>query len=292
MNGKAALVIFSLFMLALLAFGNKHDVDIPQHVGVATERVHSISITPPTGGTLSLEKTGETWQITSPVQTNADQEEVALLLQTIASMEFTNMVTDTPALFGNYGVDPIQGTQVRYEAPGVLEELVIGNVSTQTYQTTYVRKGSYVYEVDGALTSIFTPTLYALRSKALVAEHADDVEQIVILEQDTGNKFTLSKVNKQWISEPKLPLSRIDDILINLLPLEVIGIEDQPEGDLAPTNMEADHAHKIFIKIDDANGILLYTKQIGDTWYIHRREENHTDRPSQKLIQSLDRLFL
>jgi hypothetical protein len=133
------------------------------------------------GATTRLKKSGTTWSIVEPVQTEADAGELSSFAGNLASFEVTRVVDDKPADLKGFGLEPPL-MDVRFKTKGqAAERRVLLGDKTPTGGDLYAKlpDSPRVFLVPSYLESSFNKSTFALRDKAVLKvdrQKADGLE--------------------------------------------------------------------------------------------------------------------
>ncbi len=152
-----------------------------------------------------LERKGEEWSLTAPVQYRANQSSVSALIHQLKNLAVKEIVSSNPDKRGIFQVDST-GTIVRiFQAGQERSSIVIGKRG-QGYSETYARKSQSndVVVVDGSVAFTYTKSAKDWRDKTVLSFPKESVTKISY--QYPGESFSLAFHDSVWMigdSKPK-----------------------------------------------------------------------------------------
>lgn len=152
-----------------------------------------------TGGTVTLEKQGGKWMITSPIKYAADEAIVTSAVGKGKELNVTNLVSSNPAKQGIYSVDSTATLVQVFTNNNSAASFRVGKPSS-SYTETYVRKegSNDVYSVTGMLTSTFVKGANDWRDKTIFKIDQTNIRSVKFQFGDTT--FVLTKKDSvNWI---------------------------------------------------------------------------------------------
>ncbi len=158
------------------------------------------------GEPVVLDKEGEkSWRLSSPVAADADEEEVDLLLQNLATMRFERVVAQASSVkLADFGLEP-PAIDVRFKTKDGAERSLAFGSDTPTPSNQFARRdgGEDILVVASHLSMNFDKSGWDLRDKAVFAlETAKEASRIEI-ERPEG-KLILAKEGGLWfVAEPR-----------------------------------------------------------------------------------------
>lgn len=180
------------------------------------------------------EADSETWQITKPVTTEADDFAISNLLSKVTTLEPQTEISAGTDL-SQYGLDPAQSILTLTLEDGEQQSLKLGS---EDFDKTgiYLQVGDRVVTVPRSDQQVLTPDLFSLRSKTLTQIQRSAIADVVIQQSDTPIKLVQAADGWQ-IQEPRqLPVDEttLDRLINPLLSLQASGFvaEAKAEADL------------------------------------------------------------
>lgn len=204
-------------------------------VSVDTSRVNKLVIKQPANPPLTLQKSGQQWQVSgaSSEQYPADASRVRRAIDRLNSLDVTAVATRNPEKFTRYRVDSTGIHVSLYDGENILNSVFVGAPQQEGQRTlnNYVRleNEDAVYAVEGYLRSTFTKALNEWRDKEVW-----DVEQSKISRVEFGypadSSFAIEKTTsngRDWVAgSDTLSYSSVSSVLSRLASLEASGFAD------------------------------------------------------------------
>jgi hypothetical protein len=160
--------------------------------------LQSITVRAESGDTTTLERSGDSWQIVSPITAPASSTEASGLASTLTTLDRTRVVDEAPANLAEFGLAPPR-VSVEFKTSGDAPAggLLIGNKTT-TGQSLYAKRsdGNAVFLIPSYQESSLNKSTFDLREKAVLAFNRDQVQTIQVTRD--GESLTLQKNNDQW----------------------------------------------------------------------------------------------
>ncbi len=143
-------------------------------------------------GTVTLEKQGGKWVITSPIKYPADEASTTSAVGKGKDLNVTNLVSSNPAKQGIYSVDSTATLVQIFTNNNPAASFRVGKPSS-SYTETYVRKegSNEVYSVAGVLASTFVKGANDWRDKTIFKTDQNNIHSVKLQFGDTT--FVLTK---------------------------------------------------------------------------------------------------
>lgn len=219
---KNRVAIGAVAFLALLggtiwAVGTRDDVPMEAAAAIPTleidkEAVTSLEITRPNeGGTelVILSKVGDDWRVTSPLEADADPNNVQSALNRLAQLSPSGLVATRPENYTRLEVDDAQAVKVVVhvgEAPPI--QLRIGKYSNGVTMVR-IEDRTEVFSVDGSVRFPFDRDLSAWRNRRVTEIQTGDVQEVEF-DSDRGT-FRFSRQDDSWVpAEKQKPIRNFD----------------------------------------------------------------------------------
>lgn len=147
--------------------------------------VTTVKLTYP-DGEISVERSGDGWQLTAPIDSRADNATVDGLIRAVADCEVKKTLEDASQDLSVYGLDQPSATVELTLADGALPAVRVGKTSP-IGQSTYVQRGdrAEVFLTDSAFHTGMKKELTELREKKILTFGNDDVQEITIRNEET-----------------------------------------------------------------------------------------------------------
>jgi len=238
---------------------------------------------------LHVEKRGSNWLITSPLEAPAEEKLIKNMLEHIELFTSDSKEQLSESQRSKYHLDGEQGTRLELYTTSKTYTYIIGKVVPGRYSHSYIEYNGYLYEVPGIQAAIFPTNHEQLRSNDVVLEHPEDITEVVIRQEDETVRFL--KVKGLWTSNTPTTVGKEEDILGSLLPLGVRAFRTPDELGTSIKDIEEGHEYKIYIKINEEHGIVLYISNIDGQWYLHRKQEKNMGLLRKNIIETIQSLF-
>lgn len=150
-------------------------------------------------GTVTLERQGGKWMITSPIKYTADEATITSAVGKGKELNVTNLVSSNPAKQGIYSVDSTSTLVQVFTNNNPAASFRVGKPSS-SYTETYVRKegSNEVYSVTGVLTSTFAKGANDWRDKTIFKTDQNNIRSVKLQFGDTT--FVLTKKDSvSWV---------------------------------------------------------------------------------------------
>ncbi len=165
---------------------------------VDADQIEEVQIKAAAGETTRVEKTGGTWKIVEPEQTDADQGQLTNLASSLASLDIDSVVDEAPSDVAQYGLNPPK-IEVAFRIKGQkdLRHLLIGE-KTATGGDLYAKKAEEkrVLLIAAYLDGTFNRTPFDLRDKTVLKFDHDKADGLEITH--AGTTIQLAKSGSDW----------------------------------------------------------------------------------------------
>lgn len=162
------------------------------------------------GDTTTIERRDAGWVVTSPLQTNADENEVSTLTFQLGNSKFKSVVEEKPtdAELEQFGLKPPKTTvKAVATVKGKPQELTLYGGIENTYDgSIFVRREGdpKVYAGDGALRFAMEKSTFDLRGKDVFAA-VDEPKLSRVRVKTEKNRYAVERGDKGWkLVEPSL----------------------------------------------------------------------------------------
>jgi hypothetical protein len=192
---------------------------------VEADKIEEIRVKSESGEQTTLRKTGNDWQIVSPVTAKPDNAEVSGLTTNLSSLEMQSVVDEKASDLKEYGLaDP--RVQVTFKAGGQEQTLQIGQ-KTPPGSDLYARRANEnkIFLIASYLDSTFNRKTFDLRDKSVLRVERDKLDAIEVRTPERTVRFTkASGAAGEWqIAAPNL--SRADFSAIEGLAGRLAGLQ-------------------------------------------------------------------
>lgn len=201
---------------------------------VEAAQIEEITVSADSGDETTIRKSGENWQIVSPVTAPADEAEVSGLTSNLASLEIQRVIDEQAANLKEYGLEEPR-MEVAFKAGGEDRRLLIG-LKTPTGSDLYARLDgqSRVFLIPSYLETTFNRGTFDLRDKAALRIDQEAVDSIEIAA--AGRTTQLTKADGEWrLTEPiaaPADYSSVNSLLGQLTSAQMKSVEADPKPDL------------------------------------------------------------
>jgi hypothetical protein len=177
----------------------------------------------------------DTWQITQPMQTRADESTVDRILGNFEKLKYKEIIEEKPSNLSAYELKPPH-LILRLDLKGNTQRIVSVGAKNPVNNVYYIQVNNdpKVYLTEGGVGDLSTITLQDLRDKKLTDFTAEKVESLNL--HTTQNDLQFKRENGVWkmIKPVTSPASdtEITSLLSSLETLRATRFVDQPSADL------------------------------------------------------------
>jgi hypothetical protein len=170
----------------------------PKVFAVEADEINALSVSTVAGGTADLQKEGDDWVMTSPVQAPGDDSEISGITSNLASIAVQRVVDENPEDLSPYGLaePPVEVTfqTASGDAPRTLQ---LGS-KTPTGSDMYAKVAGEprVFLVFGYLESTFNRKPFDLRDKTILKFERDKIDQLELTRG--SDSMSLAKKGGEW----------------------------------------------------------------------------------------------
>jgi len=239
---------------------------------IEKEDVTGLTINKKGTSPIIFRKTGDTWNITRPVEYKADQSEIDNILSAIKNAEKERIVSDDSSGFSTYGLDQPEITLEFSNNLGKKNTLFIGN-ENPTGSYVFIRKDTSK-EVLLTNKRIFTTTkknLYEYRDKTILDFDRNKVNKFIrekdgeeiILSREFGEEFEIDKP-----ISTKADGSEVMSVFNSILNGKVKEFIDEETSDLKKYGLDNPYIKfEMFIGENNAKKSLLIGKKVDNKYF-------------------------
>jgi hypothetical protein len=149
------------------------------------------------GQTTELEKDGEGWKITAPVQARADRNAVDPIVDKMSDLKAKSTIADDHKTAAEFGLDKPSFVAKLTLADGRTLELQVGLENSFDQSLYFAKAGDeHVYLGDSGLKYPLDKGLFDLRDKALVTHDDKDVETFGA--ETSGAAWAVERAGEGW----------------------------------------------------------------------------------------------
>lgn len=256
-------------------YTKKMEAAAPLFPGYDKENVAKIEITA-SGETTTLVKENDTWLVASMENYPADAEGVKDVLDKVAELKTTGLVSSNPEKQAQFEVDS-SGAEAKLidGSDKVLAHLFLGK-TTPGYLSSYVRaaESNDVYVGKGNLKATFDKGTRTWKNRTIFSFNKGDVTHLTIdsegeeiaMEMDAEGKWQMTAPEAFPANEPEL-----DALLDSLSDLETDEFADA--NDLSEYELEPPKSSVLAKLNDGSTRLLLIGKEEGGKHYVKREDK-------------------
>ncbi|MEQ1757761.1 MAG: DUF4340 domain-containing protein [Vicinamibacterales bacterium] len=166
-----------------------------------SEDIEELQITIADGGTSTLKKIDDRWQIVDPVQAEADNSEINNMASSLASLDVQRVVDETPADLAPFGLSaPHLEVAFRLKGQTAFQRLQIGE-KTPTGGDVYVKRPDEkrVFLVSSYVDDTFKRTTFDLRDKTLLRFDRDKLTGLELTNASGTMQFERKGANWMFV---------------------------------------------------------------------------------------------
>jgi hypothetical protein len=248
MRGLRSLLILLVIAIAVGWFAYRDyqrppGTDSPERdkvFAVEADQIDAITVRSEAGGETRLQKSGEGWQIVSPITAPSDTGAVSGLTSNLSSLEIQRVVDESPPDLAEYGLDSPR-VQVSFTSQGTEHTLLMGN-RTPPGTDIYAKRDSddAVFLVASYLESSFDRSTFDLRDKAVLNVDREALDAVEIV--TAGRTIRFVRPAGEWqIAAPiaaRADYSTVDSLVRRLAGLQMTSVVDEEPKDLRKYGLE------------------------------------------------------
>lgn len=260
-----ALAVVAIGLGAYIYFANPQKApDTPARdkvFSVTADTVKTLTITAE-GETSVLEKKGDSWQMTAPVATDADQTEVTSLLTNLATLEVNRVVDENAADLAQYGLAEPK-VAVAFTADGGSGRIAFGEKTPTQGDIYAVKPGEKkVFLVSAFLESTFNRKSFDLRDKRVVRFDRDKADGLEVT--TPAGKAVMARTGSDWaVTAPaatRADYGAIEGLLTRVSTATMTSIADPAPQDLKAFGLDAPET-TLLIKTGSSTATLALSKE-------------------------------
>jgi hypothetical protein len=163
---------------------------------VDADKIDEIAIKAASGERTTLKKSGDDWQIVSPLGAEPDRAEVSGLTSNLSTVEMQRVIDEDPADLKEFGLAEPR-VEVTFTADGKEQTLQIGE-KTPPGTDLYAKVGDQkkVFLISSYLDSTFNRTTFDLRDKAALKLDRDKIDAVEVVTD--GRQVRVTKGDGEW----------------------------------------------------------------------------------------------
>ncbi len=276
----------------------QHELDARRLIRFDLDAIKAFTIVRPDSSIVFERGIGRIWNITQPVVTEADKEQIFTLFNSLDQSDILFEVENNPDDYGEFGLSaPKYSLAMEYDEISP-DTLFIGN-DTPDGTMAYVRFASEdrVLAVTKQLTDMFHRSVLMFRSRTLLNVVTSDISgvEIVVSEKDGGQRrVSLVQENYAWrMTEPwnhSADDGNINQLLDKIATNQKITLIDEHPADLAAYGLDNPRiALNLTLKNGQPNKMLLIGSQITEP---HRTHLSYAKQFNNDLVFLTERSFI
>lgn len=243
--------------------------------------------------TFRLKKAGTDWNLTEPLQDQADSSAVNSMLSTLTSTKQERVVDGTPKDLDAYGLKtPFLKIAVKKDSNAAAEEIWIGSDTPVGY-STYAKTASQepVYRISRGLKTGFDKTLKDLRNKNIVSFGRFDIAEVEI--QNLKENFTLKKGDKdEWqLTRENLPASstEVNKTLNAIVELKAKEFASESDTTLKDFGLNPPAAKISVTQQKDKTRTGIWVGKVKDKVYAKREDKKLVYEVDKDILEKVER---
>ena len=219
---------------------------------------------------ISMQRTGDQWQILTPINTNGDNSAINSLVNMFDWAKIERTISSDPSEYSQYGLDPDHGRMI-VKSNSATDTLYLG-AKSPTGSFVFARKSGTpeVFLTTTSLETNIQKKLYDLRDKKVISYDEAALQKLVIT---SGKRdIELVKDGADWQIETPVTWPA-DATIMNELTNRLHSENAKEYIDEDPSSLNAYGLNNPFIKIDlylgqdQGKKSLLIGKRSGDKYY-------------------------
>ena len=237
----------------------------------------------PTYEKTDLKKTGQDWQIVSPLQDGTDSATLSGMVSAITTTKQDRLVEEKPKDLEPFGLkNPLIKIRIKKEASGKVEEILIG-ANTPIGFNSYVKTSASdsVYRAPRSLRTAFDKPLKDLRNKALFSIARADIteaeiqtpkESLILKKEDNKDEWTLAR---EGIPADVNEWNKTLNVVIDSKATDFPEVDTKASGKaLVPFGLSPARTHVTLTRKDKSKFTLLLGQANGKSYA--KREDKET----------------
>ncbi|MEW6351410.1 MAG: DUF4340 domain-containing protein [Thermodesulfobacteriota bacterium] len=212
-----------------------------QLLDIDTKDVSGIQLESKERGNVELTKTGDTWVLTAPIKSKADDRAVETYLRTLKDASMVRVIKEQDVNWGDFGISEPE-LRVTVQAKEKKHTLAFG-ASNPAKTSKYLRVGESpkLMLVEDTLKNALNKSAFDLRDKSVLAVAEDDVERLLLSEGETTTEIR-REGDKKWVmvtpERMKVKTASMERQVRALTALQARDIIDEPKSEGDPYGFE------------------------------------------------------
>lgn len=207
---------------------------------VEADKIEEVTIKSASNERTTLRKSGNDWQIVSPIAATPDAAEISGVTSNLSTAEIQRVVDENPADLKEYGLAEPR-IEVAFKAGGTAHTLRIGD-KTPPGSDLYARVDDQkkVFLIPSHLESSFNKTTFDFRDKAALKVERDKVDALEVATAD--RQLRIAKKDGDWrVSSPvdaRADFTAVESLLGRLSSAQMKSIAAPDAADLAQYGLD------------------------------------------------------
>lgn len=175
-----------------------------------TDKVHTVFIRN-THGEFAFKKDGDNWQLTRPVQDQANQWAVSGLLSQLANLKAERTLPRSEVKLADYGLEKPEKWVEVSDSSGRTFKVTFGSELPLGNTAAAITDGSQVFLVSKWILSDLDKDLSGWRSNELLSFFTSDVNAVTVV--GPAGRWAAAKVGNSWqLTEPVADLAEREEV--------------------------------------------------------------------------------
>jgi hypothetical protein len=259
-------------------------------IDIKKDSVTAITIRP---DGIELKKVGTTWELTAPVQYQADDGTVSTLLSSLESAQRDQKdITKSRADYAGFGLEPARTELIVRHEKGEQDTLYLGDSNvTSTMIYARVNNDPEVVLTSNGLSNNAKKALLDWRNKDLLNFDNNAANRLLLT--TPKNRFELKKENGKWqmVSPIKAAAdeSKISSILSRVRYGRINEFTAEQVSDARPYGLDKPaYEFTVFFGANDAQKAVHFGKKDGANYYAHDPARPQVFKVDTSLVKDLN----
>jgi hypothetical protein len=264
--------------------GSDSDDDREKVFAVEADKIDEVTIKSASGDRTTLKKTGNDWQIVSPVTAAPDSAEMSGITSNLSTLEIQRVVDENASELKEFGLAEPR-IEVTFSAGGTQHTLQIGDktpVGSDLYAK--LRDQNKVFLIASYLESSFNKGTFDLRDKAALKLDRDKVDSIEIVAADRPLRF--QKADGEWrMTQPaagRTDYTAVESLVGRLGTAQMKSIAAAESADLKQYGLDKPQA-TVRIGTGSSQAVLLVGGKAGEEGDVYAKDQS---RPAVFTLES------
>lgn len=277
-------IIFVVLLAAVLITGQcnkqKEKPELPENYLKADSANVTKIISDHKDGTVTLEKKGNKWYITDPMNYPANPENIDKMLSEIENFELVSLISTNKEKQSVFEVDEEKGVLIEfYNDEQLLDKIILGKMSPAG-GVTFVRKpdSDEVYQAEGTIKYVFSKRVRDWRDKDILNIEQESISQIDYNYDDEA--FSIVNADTVWIlddgnRQASVAKEKVNKFLPSLSKLKASDFIDDPDTEML-SKFDDPYAMVSVYQYNSPTPHILYFIEHETRYAIKRNQETET----------------